>query len=198
MSLNYYEKALIKVLTANPNINTRKFIELSGLGRNTFYKYHKRLEASGYITYKQVKNQIVWFLPKLDKRHDLGISDMAESEALEKRYQKIEYLVLNSFKKAKKVNLTEKIDIYSNAVVLILAALDSMKLISVYRKKRIPDYYGRYTKKLEHLLAKISNSKFFSDYGFGRIAIDSMGYDAENHLEEFLGTRSESGKISIY
>jgi hypothetical protein len=81
---------------------------------------------------------------------------------------------------------------------LILAALDSMKLISAYRKKRIPNYYVRYTKKLELLLSRISNSKFFSDYGFGRIAIDSIGYDAENHLEEFLGIRPESSKIFVY
>ncbi|MEM2159754.1 MAG: winged helix-turn-helix domain-containing protein [Candidatus Nitrosotenuis sp.] len=197
MILNYYEKRLLKVLMANPNINTRKFIELSGIGRNSFYKYVERLEASGYVSNRQVKNQLVWFAPKRDKRHDLGMSIVTEPDIIEKRYQKIESLVLNSLKELKKGNISEKIDIYGNAAVLILGTLASMKLISLYRKKRIPDHYVQYTKKLERLLTKISNSKFFSDYGFGKVAVDSLTHDAESKLEEFLGIKPET-KVSIF
>lgn len=182
---------------ANPDVNTRKFIELSGIGRNSFYKYIERLEESGYISNRQVKNQLVWFVPKRDKRHDLGMSFVTESDILDKRYQKIEFLVLNSIKEVKKRNISEKIDAYGNAAVLILGTLASMKLISLYKKKRTPDYYIQHTRKLERLLAKISNSKFFSDYGFGKVAIDSISYDAERRLEEFLGIKPE-GKISIF
>lgn len=192
MILNHYEKTLIKVLTANPNINTRRFIELSGMGPNSFYKYHKRLEASGYISSRQVKNQMVWFVLKRDKKHDLGMTIITEQDVLERRYQKIESLVLKSLRRLKKGNISEKIDVYGNAVVLILAALDSIKLLSIYRKKQVPDYYTHYAKRLELLLRRISSSKFFSDYGFGRVAVDSLAHDAQRKLEEFVGIRPES------
>ena len=94
MGLNYYEKKLIKVLQDNPDINTRKFIRLSKLGKTSFYKYSQHLEIAGFIAYSEVKNQIVWFLPRMDKRHDLGLPDLEESKILEKRYQKIELRVL--------------------------------------------------------------------------------------------------------
>ncbi len=197
MGLNYYEKKLIKVLRENPNINTRKFINLSGLGKTSFYKYSQHLEASGYISYRQKKNQVVWFLPQRDKRHDLGMREIAESKVLEERYQKIESLVLKSLRALKKGSISEKIDVYGNAIVLILATLDSMKLISIYRKKRVPDYYASHVKKLELLLRKISNSRFFSDYGFGRVAIDSTAYDAERKLTEFLGINQDDDRKTL-
>lgn len=198
MSLNRYEKKLIKVLDENPNINTRKFIELSELGKTSFYKASQSLEIAGFIVYRQIKNQRVWYLPKMDKRHDLGLLNL-ELEYLEQKYKKIQSYVLKSLRKARKVNTTEKIDVYSNAVLFVLANLDSMKLISIYRKKRVPPHYVQFTKRLELLLKKISDAKFFSDYGFGRIAIDSIGYDAEAKLEEFLGINpDEDKKISIY
>lgn len=198
VGLNYYEKKLVKTLTANPNINTRKFIELSGLGKTSFYKYSKRLEASGYISCRQVKNQMIWFIPKRDKQHDFGIPDL-KAGYLEGKYKAIESKILKSLRKAKKKSETEKIDIYSNAVLLVLATLDSMKLVSLYRKKRVPVHYIQFTKKLELLLKKISDAKFFSDYGFGRIAIDSIGYDAEARLDDFLGISPDGDKkISVY
>ena len=199
MGLNYYEKKLIKVLQENPDINTRKFIKLSKLGKTSFYKYSQHLEIAGFIAYRQVKNQIVWFLPRMDKRHDLGLSDLEESKILEKRYQKIELRVLKSLREVKKGNVSEKIDVYGDAIVLILATLGSMNLVSIYRKKRVPDYYVKFVRKLELLLKKISDAKFFSDYGFGRVAIDGIAYDAEAKLDEFLGIDPDEGKkISIY
>ena len=199
MGLNYYEKKLIKVLTDNPDINTRKFIKLSRLGKTSFYKYTQHLEITGYISYKQVKNQIVWFLPRRDKRHDLGLPDLEEAKYLEQKYQKIESTVIKSLRKVRKSKTTEKIDVYSNAILLVLATLGSMKLVSIYRRKRVPPHYIQFTKRLELLLKKISNAKFFSDYGFGRTAIDSIAYDAEAKLDEFLGIDPDEGKkISIY
>lgn len=198
LGLNYYEKKLIKVLTANPNVNTRRFIKLSGLGRNSFYKYGKRLEASGYISYRQVKNQMVWYLPRRDKKHDLGLPDL-EVKYLEQKYKAIESKVIKSLRKARKKSTTEKIDIYSNAVLLILATLDSMRLVSIYRRQHVPTHYVQFARRLELLLKKISHAKFFSDYGFGRIAIDAISYDAEHKLDEFLGISSdENKKISVY
>ncbi len=198
VGLNYYEKKLIKVLTTNPNVNTRKFIELSGLGRNSFYKYGKRLEASGYISYRQVKNQVVWYLPRRDKKHDLGMPNL-EAKYLGQKYQTIESKVIKSLRKARKKNTTEKIDIYSNAILLILATLDSMRLVSIYRKQHVPTHYAQFARKLELLLKKISDAKFFSDYGFGRIAIDAISYDAEHKLDEFLGILSDDRKkVSVY
>jgi hypothetical protein len=74
-----------------------------------------------------------------------------------------------------------------------------MKLISIYRRKRVPSHYVQFTKRLELLLKKISDAKFFSDYGFGRVAIDSIAYDAEAKLDEFLGIDPDEGKkISTY
>lgn len=194
MGLNYFKKRLIKVLTENPNINTRKFIKLSKLGKTSFYKASQDLETAGYISYKEVKNQQVWSLPRMDKRHDLGLPELEESKYLDQKYKKIESYVLKSLRKTRKRNTTEKIDVYSNAVLLVLANLDSMKLISIYRRKRVPPHYIQFTKRLELLLKKISNAKFFSDYGYGRIAIDSIGYDAEAKLEEFLGINPDDGK----
>lgn len=198
MGLNYYEKKLVKTLTINQNINTRKFLELSGLGKASFYKYTKRLEVFGYISYKQVKNQMIWAVPKRDKQHDLGILPL-EVKYLEQKYKTIESKVLKSLRKVRKKNETEKIDVYSSAVLLVLTNLDSMKLVSLYRRQRVPAHYVQFTKKLELLLKKISAAKFFSDYGFGRIAVDSIGYDAETRLNEFLGISSDEGKkISVY
>lgn len=194
MGLNRYEKRLIKVLQDNPDINTRKFIKLSKLGKTSFYKYSQHLEIAGFISYRQVKNQTVWSLPRMDKRHDLGLPDLEESKYLEQKYKKIESYVLKSLRKVRKGKTTEKIDVYSNAVLLVLANLGSMKLISIYRKKRVPPHYAQFTKRLELLLKKISDAKFFSDYGFGRVAIDSIGYDAEAKLEEFLGIDPDKGK----
>ena len=194
MGLNYYEKKLIKVLTDNPDINTRKFIKLSKLGKTSFYKYTQHLEIAGYISYKQVKNQIVWFLPRRDKRHDLGLPDLEEAKYLEQKYQKIESTVIKSLRKVRKSKTTEKIDVYSNAILLVLATLGSMKLVSIYRKKRVPDYYVKFVRKLELLLKKISDAKFFSDYGFGRTAIDVIAYDAERKLDFFLGINPDEGK----
>jgi len=199
MGLNRYEKKLIKVLDENPDINTRKFIKLSKLGKTSFYKYSQSLEIAGFISYRQVKNQRMWSLPRMDKRHDLGLPDLAESEILEKRYQKIESMVIKSLREVKKGNVSEKIDVYGDAIVLILATLGSMRLVSIYRKKRVPDYYVKFVKRLELLLKKISDAKFFSDYGFGRTAIDSIAYDAERKLDFFLGINpDESKETHIY
>ena len=199
MGLNYYEKKLIKVLQQNPDINTRKFIKLSKLGKTSFYKSSQSLEIAGFISYRQVKNQRVWSLPRMDKRHDLGLPDLEESKVLEKRYQKIESRVLKSLREVKKGNVSEKIDVYGDAIVLILATLGSMRLVSIYRKKRVPDYYVKFVRKLELLLKKISDAKFFSDYGFGRTAIDSIAYDAERKLDLFLGINPDEGrKTYIY
>ena len=196
MGLNTYQRQLIKILEENPNINTRKFIKLAGLGKTTFYQSCRMLEASGFIEYNTVKNQRVWNLTKKDKRHDLGISESEES-VLEKRYGTIESKVLASLQKMRQGNMSDKIDIYGDAVVLILSHLSSMKLVSIYRRKRVPLYYTRFVKRLEQLLEKISDSKFFSDYGFGRTAIDLIALDVETKLNEFLGIKEEK-KVSIY
>jgi len=193
--LNDYERQLIKVLDANPDINTRKFIKFSKLGKSTFYQYSQILEASGYIAYKTVKNQRIWHLVRRDKRHDLGVPDLEDS-ILEKRYHTIESKVMKSLAKIRKCNMTDKIDVYGDAIVLILANLGSMKLVSIYRRKRVPQSYVKFTKRLELLLEKISYSKFFSDYGFGRTAIDIIAYDVESKLDTFLGIRDR--KESIY
>ena len=43
------------------------------------------------------------------------------------------------------------------------------------------------------------DSKFFSDYGFGIIAIDIIAYDMQSELDRFLGIDPDKGKkISIY
>ena len=178
----------MKVLDSNPDINTRKFIKLSKLGKSTFYQYSQILEASGYISYTTVKNQRIWHLVRRDKRHDLGMQDLEDS-VLEKRYRIIESKVMKSLAKIRKGNMTDKIDAYGDAVVLILANLGSMKLVSIYRRKRVPSSYAKFTKKLELLLEKISDSKFFSDYGFGRTAIDVIAYDVESKLDKFLGIK---------
>jgi len=196
MGLNSYEKQLVKVLEENPDINTRKFIQLSKLGKATFYHYSQILEASGYIAYKTVKNQRIWYLVRRDKRHDLGVTDLEDS-ILEKRYRSIESKVMKSLAKIRKGNMTDKIDVYGDAVVLILANLGSMRLVAIYRRKRVPPSYAKFTKRLELLLEKISDSKFFSDYGFGRTAIDVVAYDVESKLDEFLGIKKDK-KVSVY
>jgi hypothetical protein len=200
LSLTYREKKLIKVLEENPDINTRKFIELSGLGKTTFYKYSDRLEISGYISFHMIKNERVWRLVRKNKKQDLGLQDLDDPQKLmEKRYQEIESKIMKSLQKIRKDNISEKIDVYGNAVVLILATLASLKLISIYRNKRLPNIYIQFIKKIELLLEKISDAKFFSDYGFGRVAIDNIVFDAEDKLDKFLGINSdEDKKITIY
>ena len=99
--MNDYAKQLIKTLDENPNINTRKFIKLSKLGKGTFYFYSQILEASGYIAYKTVKNQRIWYLARRDKRHDLGVPDLEES-ILDKRYHTIKSKVMQSLAKIRK------------------------------------------------------------------------------------------------
>jgi hypothetical protein len=185
----------MKTLEENPNINTRKFIKLSKLGKATFYQHSQILESSGYIAYKTVKNQRIWHLIRRDKRHDLGVPDLEDS-VLEKRYHTIKSKVMSSLRKIRKGNMTDKIDVYGDAVVLILANLGSMKLVTIYRRKRVPPSYVKFTKRLEFLLEKISDSKFFSDYGFGRTAIDIIAYDVESKLDKFLGIKGK--KESIY
>lgn len=196
MGLNYYEKQLIKVLEENPEINTRKFVKLSKIGKNNFYQYSQILEASGFIAYKTVKNQRIWYLTKRDKRHDLGLSDLEES-VLEKRYQTIRSKVMQSLAKLRKEDKTDKIDVYGDAVVLVLTTLASMKLVSIYRRKQVPVSYTKFVKRLELLLEKISDSRFISDYGFGRTAIDLIGNDTESRLDEFLGIKKDK-KVSVY
>ena len=183
------------MLDANPDINTRKFIKLSKLGKSTFYQYSQILEASGYISYTTVKNQRIWHLVRRDKKNDLGVQDLEDS-VLEKRYRTIDSKVMKSLAKIRKGNMTDKIDVYGDAIVLILANLGSMKLVSIYRRKRVPQSYTKFTKRLELLLEKISDSKFFSDYGFGRTAIDIIAYDVESKLDNFLGIQDR--KESVY
>jgi hypothetical protein len=196
MTLTYHERRLIKVLEENPDINTRRFIALAKLGKATFYQYSQLLEASGYIGYSTVKNQRIWYLVRRDKRHDLGVQDIEDS-VLEQRYRDIKSKVMSSLGKIRKGNMTDKIDIYGDAVVLILATLGSMKLVSIYRRKRVPPSYAKFSKRLELLLEKISDAKFFSDYGFGRTAIDIVSYEVESRLDEFLGIKKDK-KVSIY
>ena len=198
MGINYREKKLIRVLEKNPNINTRKFIKLAHLGKTSFYKYAQGLETSGYISHDDIKNERIWYLTR-DKKNDLGLSAMEESKNLEKRYQKIESRVIQGIKKIRKENFSEQVDVYSNAVLLILANLGAMKLISIYRRKQVPLYYGEFVRKLELLLGKICDVKFFPHYAIGRSAIDSIAYDVEAKLNEFLGIDPDEGKKrSIY
>jgi hypothetical protein len=196
MTLNHYERQLIKVLEANPDINTRRFIVLSKLGKTTFYQSSQILEASRIIAYRTVKNQRIWHLVRKDKRHDLGVQDLEDS-VLEERYRAIKSKVMKSLRRIRKGNMTDKIDVYGDAVVLILATLGSMKLVSIYRRQRVPPSYAKYTKRLELLLEKISDAKFFSDYGFGRTAIDIIAYEVETKLDEFLGIKKDK-KESIF
>ncbi len=199
MIVTDYEKTLMDVLEKNPDINTRKFIKLAALGKTTFYKYTKRLEDAGYISYQKKKNQRVWSLIRADKRHDLGLVGLKEAKRMEKWYEEIETKVMASLQEIKKGNISDKIDVYGNAVVLILATLGSMKLVSIYRNKQMPISYIQFIKKLEQLLEKISDSKFFSDYGFGRTAIDIIAINAKEKLDEFLGVDPTDGrKTSIY
>ena len=199
MVLNDYQKKLIQVLEDNPDINTRKFIKLARLGKTTFYEYSQGLEEAGYISYNKVKNQRVWYRTRRNEKHDLGLSDFEESQRLVEKYKKIESKVLKSLQKVRKENISEKIDVYSNTIVLISATLGSMKLISIYRHKRVPNSYVQYTKKLERLLEKISDAKLFSHYGLGVIATDDIAYNAERMLNKFLGIDPDEGKKrSIY
>ncbi len=118
---------------------------------------------------------------------------------MEKRYEEIESKIMKSLQKIRKDNISEKIDVYGNAIVLILATLSSLKLISIYRNKRLPNIYIQFIKKMELLLEKISDAKFFSDYGFGRVAIDNVVFDAEDKLDKFLGINPDEGKkVTIY
>jgi len=198
MGLNYREKKLIKVLEKNPNVNTRKFIKLAHVGKTSFYKYAQILETSGYISHDDIKNERVWYLTR-DKEGDHGMSSLEESKNLEKKFQKIESAVIQSIRKVRKENFSEQADVYSNAVLLTLANLGAMKLISIYRRKRVPLYYVQFVRSLEHLLEKICDEKFFPHYGLGRSAIDSIAYDAEEKLYSFLGINLDEGKkVSIY
>ncbi len=196
MVLNSYERHLIKILEENPDINTREYIRLAKLGKTTFYQYTQILESSGYIAYRTIKNQRMWYLPRRDKRHDLGVQDYEES-ILEERYNVIESKVMSGLQEIRKGNMTDKIDVYGNAIVLVLSTLASMKLVSIYRRKRVPPSYNKFVKRLELLLEKISDARFFSDYGFGRTAIDMIAFDVESKLDEFLGIK-DNKKVSIY
>lgn len=120
-------------------------------------------------------------------KKDLAVPDYLETQKyMERRYQEIESKVLQSLQKVRKDDLSEKLDVYGNTTLLILGTIDTMKLISIYRKKRVPDVYVQFVKKLERLLEKISDEKFFSSYGLGRAAIESIALDSENKLDEFL------------
>lgn len=121
---------------------------------------------------------------------DISVPDLEESK-LEERYRTIESKVMTSLAKIRKGNMTDKIDIYGDAVVLVLATLASMKLVSIYRRKRVSPRYTKFVKRLELLLEKISDSKFFSDYGHGRTAIDIIALETESKLDEFLGIKQE-------
>jgi hypothetical protein len=194
IGLNHYEKRLIQVLEEHPKINTREFIRLAGLGKTTFYKYSESLETAGYMSYEQIKNERIWYLRKA-KRKDLHVPNFEESKKyMENRYEQIESKVLQSLRRVREDDLAEKLDVYSNAILLILGTLDSMKLVSIYNKKRVPDIYVKFTKKLERLLEKISDEKFFSSYGLGRAAIESIALESENKLDEFLRINADEGK----
>lgn len=194
MGLNYYEKRLIQVLEEHPKINTREFIRLAELGKTTFYKYSQNLEMAGYVSYEQIKNERIWYLRK-SKKKDLHVSSFEESKKyMEDRYEQIESKVLQSLRKVREDDLAEKLDVYSNAILLILGTLDSMKLASIYNKKRVPDIYVKFIKKLERLLEKISDEKFFSSYGLGRSAIESIALESESKLDNFLANSTDEGK----
>ena len=193
MGLNDREKKLMKVLEKNPNINTRKFIKLAHLGKASFYRYAQRLEILGHISHDDIKNERVWYLTG-DKKDDLGMPTSEESRNLEKKYQKIESKVIQSIQKVRKENFSEQADVYSNAVLLVLANLGAMKLISLYRQKQVLLYYEEFVRKLELLLEKISDKEFFPHYAVGRMTIDGIAYDAEAKLDKFLGIDPDEGK----
>ena len=198
MSIHWREKKLLEVFEKNPTLNTRRFIELSHLGKASFYKHVQNLETLGYISHIKIKNERMWYLRE-SKEDDHGLSPVEESKNLEERYKKIESKVIQSIKKVQKDNFSEQADVYSNAVLLVLAHLGSMKLISFYRKKQVPLFYEDFVKKLELLLEKICDKEFFAHYGVGRMAIDGIGYDAEAKLDKFLGIDPDEGKKrSIY
>ena len=192
LGLNFREKKLLKVLEKNPKINTRKFIKLAHLGKASFYRYTQRLQILKHISYDEIKNERVWYLTG-DKKNYL-VMPAEESEVLEKRYQKIESKVLQGIRKVRNENFSEQADVYSNAVLLVLSHLGAMKLISIFRHKRVPLYYGEFVKKLELLLEKICDAKFFAHFGVGRIAIDGIAYDAEAKLDKFLEIDPDEAK----
>ena len=198
MGLDWRDKELIKVLGKNHSLNTRQLIKLSSLGKESFYKHAKNLEKLGYISHIMIKNERVWYL-RGSKEDDQGLPPAEESKNLEERYKKIESKVIQSIKNVQKENFSEQADVYSNAVLLVLAHLGAMKLISFYGQKRVPLFYEEFVRKLELLLEKICDKEFFPHYGVGRIAIDSIGYDAEAKLDKFLGIDPDEGKKrSIY
>ena len=187
---------MLKVLEKNPKINTRKFIKLSHLGKASFYRYAQRLEILEHISHDDIKNERVWYLTG-DKKDDLGMP-AEESRNLEKRYQKIESKVIQSIQKVRKENFSEQADVYSNAVLLVLANLGAMKLVSIYRQKQVLLYYEEFVRKIELLLEKISDKEFFPHYGVGRIAIDGIAYDAESKLDQFLGIDPDEAKKGAF
>jgi len=198
MGMDWRDKELMDVLGKNQTLNTRKLIKLSHLGKASFYKHVQNLETLGYISHIKIKNERMWYL-KGSKKGDHGLSPAEESKNLGKRFQQIESKVMQSIKKVQKENFSEQADVYSNAVLLVLAHLGAMKLISFYRNKQVPLFYDEFVKKLELLLEKICDKEFFPHYGVGRIAIDGIGYDAEIKLNKFLGIDPDEGKkISIY
>ena len=198
MGIDWRDKELIKVLGKNPTLNTRQLIKLSSLGKESFYMHAKNLEKLGYISHIMIKNQRMWYL-RGSKEDDQGLPPAEESKNLEKRFQQIESKVITSIKKVQKDNFSEQADVYSNAVLLVLAHLGAMKLISFYRKKQVPLFYEEFVKKLEVLLENICDKEFFPHYGVGRIAIDGIGYDAGAKLDKFLGIDPDEGKKrSIY
>ncbi|MEM2160737.1 MAG: hypothetical protein QXN55_07280 [Candidatus Nitrosotenuis sp.] len=196
MGLTDYEKALVDVLSKHPDINTREFIRRSGLGKDTFYNHLRTLESAGFIEYKMIKNRKVWTVARKDKEHGFGMPD-PESFDLDKKYFRIESRVMASLRKIRKAKLTSKIDAYGDAVVLIAANIASINLLTIYRNKRVPPSYAKFTKRLEILLEKISSERFFSDYGFGKTAVDVVAFGAESRIDEFLGIKI-SRKKSVY
>lgn len=194
MGLNHYEKRLIQVLEEHPKINTREFIRLAELGKTTFYKYSESLETAGYISYEQIKNERIWYLRKTTKKNLYMPSFEESKKYMEDRYEQIEFKVLQSLRKVREDNLAEKLDVYSNAILLILGTLDTLKLVSIYRKKKVPDVDVKLARKLERLLEKISDEKFFSSYGLGRSAIESIALDSESKLDEFLRINADEHK----
>lgn len=194
MGLNRYEKRLIQVLEEHPKINTREFIKLAELGKTTFYKYSQSLELAGYISYEQIKNERIWYLRKTKKK-DLHVPSFEDSKKyMDDRYDQIETKVLQSIRKVREDDLAEKLDVYSNAILLVLGIIDSMRLVAIYNNKQVPDIYVKFTKRLERLLEKISDEKFFPHFGMGRSAIESIALESEAKLDEFLAKNMDDNK----
>jgi len=190
MSLNKYEKRLVDILEKNGHLNTRKFIELADMGKQTFYKYTKSLELDGYISYEKIKNGKVWYLMKKKKNDDWGMMNFEESKKMmETRFEELESKILGAIKKAKSGTVNDKVVGYGDSTLLLLSTLGLFKLIYHYRKKRVPDVDIRFENKIEKLLEKITDAKFNPEYGYGRLSIDHVIRTTEERLNEFLGIK---------